>query len=111
MEKFYFAHNTIQPIKFSGGQDDHTALCNSRRNQTKVYGYALREDGKVFIVQEDGTKVPVRAETVMPYQACHRLEDHISLTERTLAAFHEKKFIIWWTLRRKDAIHLLRSGG
>ncbi len=57
----------------------------------KVYGYALREDGRVFIVQEDGVKVPVRAETVMPYQACHRLEDHISLTKRTLTAFHEKK--------------------
>lgn len=87
----------------------HYAIAEETKQ--KVYGYALREDGKVFIVQEDGTKVPVRAETVMPYQACHRLEDHISLTERTLAAFHEKKFIIWWTLRRKDAMHLLRSGG
>lgn len=56
-----------------------------------MYGYALREGEKVFILQEDGVKVPVRAETVMPYQACHRLEDHISLTKRTLTAFHEKK--------------------
>ncbi|MCM1057263.1 MAG: hypothetical protein NC517_06630 [Firmicutes bacterium] len=60
----------------------------------KMYGYALREDGKVFIVQEDGVKVSVRAETVMPYQASHRLEDHISLTKRTLAAFHEKKISV-----------------
>lgn len=67
----------------------HYAIAEETKQ--KVYGYALREDGKVFIVQENGTKVPVRAETVMPYQACHRLEDHISLTERTLTAFHEKK--------------------
>lgn len=33
----------------------------------KVYGYALRENGKVFIVLEDGLRVPVRAETIMPY--------------------------------------------
>ena len=63
----------------------------AEETKQKVYGYALREDGKVFIVREDGVKVPVRAETVMPYQACHRLEDYISLTKRTFAAFHEKK--------------------
>ena len=63
----------------------------AEETKQKVYGYALREDGKVFIVREDGVKVPVRAETVMPYQACHRLEDYISLTKRTLEAFHEKK--------------------
>jgi len=51
-----------------------------------VYGYTLQEDGKVFIVWEDGVRVPVRPETVMPYQAYHRLEDHISLTKRTLTA-------------------------
>ena len=56
----------------------------AEETKQKVYGYALREDGKVFIVREDGVKVPVRAETVMPYQACHRLEDYISLTKRTL---------------------------
>lgn len=27
----------------------------------------------------------------MPYQACHRLEDYISLTEKKLAAFYEKR--------------------
>lgn len=56
-----------------------------------LYGYALRENGKVFIVQEDGVRISVRADMVMPYQACHRLEDYISLTEKTLAAFHEKR--------------------
>lgn len=54
----------------------------AEETKQKVYGYALREDG---------VRVSVRAETVMPYQACHRLEDYISLTKRTLAAFHEKK--------------------
>lgn len=67
----------------------HYAMAEETKQ--KVYGYVLREDGKVFIVREDGEKISVRAETVMPYQACHRLEDYISLTERTLEAFHEKK--------------------
>ena len=67
----------------------HCAMAEETKQ--KVYGYALRENGKVFIVQEDGVRVSVRAETVMPYQACHRLEDYISLTEKTLAAFHEER--------------------
>jgi len=67
----------------------HCAMAEETKQ--KVYGYVLREDGKVFIVREDGVKVLVRAETVMPYQACYRLEDYLFLTERTLAVFHEKK--------------------
>lgn len=63
----------------------------AEKTKQEVYGYALREEGHVFIVQEDGTKVLVKAETVVPYQACHRLEDYISLTENVLTAFHEKK--------------------
>lgn len=43
----------------------------AEETKQKVYGYALRERGKVYIVREDGVKVPVGAETVMPYQACH----------------------------------------
>lgn len=70
----------------------HCAI--SEETKQKVYGYVLREDGKVFIVREDGEKISVRAATVMPYQACHRLEDYISLTERTLAAFHEQKIYL-----------------
>lgn len=67
----------------------HCAI--SEETKQKVYGYVLREDDKVFIVTDDGEKIPVRAATVMPYQACHRLEDYVSLTERTLVAFHEQK--------------------
>lgn len=67
----------------------HCAIAEETKQ--KVYGYALRENGSVFIVREDGEKIQVKAETVMPYQACHRLEDYISLTEKTLVAFHEKK--------------------
>lgn len=66
----------------------HCAI--TEQTKQKVYGYALREGGRVFIVREDGVRVPVRAETVMPYQACHRLEDHVFLTEKLLGAFHEK---------------------
>lgn len=67
----------------------HCAIAEKTKH--KVYGYALREEGHVFIVQEDGTKVSVKAETVMPYQVCHRLEDYVSLTGNVLAEFHEKK--------------------
>lgn len=67
----------------------HSAV--SEKTEQKVYGYALREKGHVFIVQEDGMKVLVKAETVMPYQACHRLEDYVFLTARVLDEFHAKK--------------------
>lgn len=83
----------------------------AEETKQKVYGYALREWGKVFIVREDGVKVPVRADTVMPYQACHRLEDYISLTRRTLTAFHEKKYIIWKTLKKRAGPYLKVSRG
>lgn len=67
----------------------HYAIAEETKQ--RVYGYVLREDRKVFIVREDGVKVLVKAETVMPYQACHRLEDYICLTDRTLMSFHEKE--------------------
>ena len=62
----------------------------AEETKQKVHGYALQENRKVFIVQEDGVRVLVKAETVMPYQACHWLEDYISLTDKTLAASMKK---------------------
>lgn len=79
----------------------HSAV--AEKTKQKVYGYALRENGHVFIVQEDGTKVLVKAETIMPYQACHRLEDYIFLTEKVLNEFHDKKIYYLEDIAEKDA--------
>lgn len=87
----------------------HCAIAEETKQ--KVYGYVLREDGKVFIVREDGEKISVRAATVMPYQACHRLEDYISLTERTLAAFHEQKIYYLEDVAEKGSSTLARIKG
>ncbi len=55
-----------------------------------VHGYAFQENGETFILQEDGVRIRVRPETVMPYRTCHHLEDYISLTEKMLERFHAK---------------------
>ena len=57
---------------------------------TTVHGYAFHENGETFILQEDGIRIRVRPETVMPYRTCRRLEDYISLTGRMLERFHAK---------------------
>lgn len=82
----------------------HCAI--SEKTKQKVYGYALRENGRVLIVQEDGVKVPVKADTIMPYQVCHRLEDYIFLTEKMLEAFHDKKIYYLEDIAEKGP-HLL----
>lgn len=87
----------------------HYAIAEETKQ--KVYGYILREDRKVFIVREDGVKVSVKAETVMPYQACHRLEDNIYLNDRTLMSFHEKNIYYLEDIAEKGDHILARIRG
>lgn len=37
----------------------------AEETKQKVYGYALRENGKAFIVQEDGVRIPARQKAIL----------------------------------------------
>lgn len=55
-----------------------------------VEGYAVREEGGVYIILADGTKMKVRRETVRPCYVRNRIEDYIHLTDKILLEFHKK---------------------
>ncbi len=66
----------------------HSGL--AEESMRTVYGYAVREGDETYLILEDGTRVKVRRETVMPFACYHRIADYVCLPERVLEAFYEK---------------------